>query len=106
MRKLTFLLFGVFFLGVLTICTTAEAQSTKFTSDDTLRGTLNRERSWWNVQHYTIFVQPDYIGKKIKGSNTIQFSYQAGGNPKEMQIDLQSPMQIDSVFFHKRKINF
>ena len=106
MLKPTSRFFGAFLLGVLSICTTVWAQTTTFTSDDTLRGTLNKERSWWNVQHYTIVVQPHYLEKKIIGSNTIQFSYQDGENQKEMQIDLQSPMQIDSVIFHKKKISF
>ena len=106
MLKPTALFFVAFLFGVISHCNTAEAQSTKFSSDDSLRGTLNQERSWWDVQHYTIVVQPNYVTKTIKGSNTIQFSYKPGENPEQMQIDLQSPMQIDSVFFQKRKISF
>ncbi|NCW88516.1 MAG: M1 family peptidase, partial [Chitinophagia bacterium] len=98
MLKPTSLFFVAFLFGVISHCNTVEAQSTKFSSDDSLRGTLNQERSWWDVQHYTIVVQPNYVTKTIKGSNTIQFSYKPGENPEQMQIDLQSPMQIDSVF--------
>lgn len=65
------------------------------TRQDTLRGSITPEREWWNVLHYNITVQPDYNTKTIKGSNEILFAATRPG--KIMQIDLQEPMQIDSV---------
>jgi aminopeptidase N len=97
-------------LLVLLLCSqlisvTLQAQSA-YTIDDTLRGTLNKERSWWNVLHYTIYVKPHFAEKKIDGATTIRFSYQAGQRQNKMQIDLQSPLQIDSVFFQQAQLSF
>ena len=106
MLKPIFPFFVAFLFGVISHFNTVEAQSTKFSFDDSLRGTLNQERSWWDVQHYSISVQPDFATKTIKGSTTIQFAYNLSLNPEKMQIDLQSPMKIDSVIFQKRKIGY
>ncbi len=69
---------------------------TTFTKADTLRGTINPERSWWNVLHYAISVEPDIASKTIRGTNLIRFSVTAPG--KLMQIDLQEPMAIESIY--------
>ncbi len=34
-------------------------QSKEYTFKDTLRGTLLPERTWWDVRHYAIYVEPD-----------------------------------------------
>lgn len=65
------------------------------THQDTLRGTLNAERNWWDVTRYDITVQPDYNNKTIIGSNVIESKVLSAGNT--MQIDLQEPMEIDSI---------
>lgn len=77
-----------------------------YTLDDSLRGSLNPERSWWNVQHYALSVVPDFASKTITGTNTIGFiSTHAKAKPV-MQIDLQWPMKIDSVLFEGRRVGF
>lgn len=106
MHKMIDLRYSFLFAPLFLFCCTSFSQSPTFTADDSLRGSLNKERNWWNVQHYTISVQPDFAEKKINGSNQIEFSFSASEAKREMQIDLQSPMQIDSVFFHKKKISF
>ncbi len=77
-----------------------------YTLDDTLRGSLNTERSWWNVQHYALLVVPDYATKTISGNNTIRFISTNSKAKPVMQIDLQSPMKIDSVLFEGRRVDF
>ncbi|MEO6313852.1 MAG: M1 family metallopeptidase [Chitinophagaceae bacterium] len=79
-------------------------QQQPFTHQDTLRGSLNPERTWWDVQHYNITVQPDYNAKSIKGSNTIIFKVLAAGN--KMQIDMQEPMAITVISFRSGSLNF
>lgn len=69
----------------------------KFTHQDTLRGSLTDERTWWNVLRYDITIQPNYEEKTITGKNTIGFEI-INTASKKMQIDLQDPMQVDSVF--------
>lgn len=75
-----------------------------FTHQDTLRGSLNAERTWWDVTYYNITVQPDYINKTIKGSNSISFKVLSPG--RTMQIDLQEPMEITNVVFHQSRLTF
>ncbi|ULQ57923.1 M1 family metallopeptidase [Flavihumibacter rivuli] len=62
------------------------------TRQDTLRGSINPERDWWDVLHYDIEVTPNYSNKTIKGSIAIQFRITKAG--KNMQIDLQEPMEL------------
>lgn len=78
----------------------------KFTRADTLRGTINAERAWWNVLHYAITVRPDYVKKTIVGSNDIRYQVVSDSHPPMMQIDLQVPLIIDSIIFETQKLNF
>ncbi|NTS40987.1 M1 family metallopeptidase [Flavisolibacter sp. BT320] len=79
----------------------------QFTRADSLRGSLNKDRTWWNVLHYDITVQPDYNGKTIRGRNVIQYKVVQGEHSPRMQVDLQEPLHIDSVVFNKgRKLDF
>src|SRR6476659_8139131 len=85
----------------------------KFTHADTLRGTLNPNRTWWDVLRYDIEVKPDFQNKSINGVTKIVFkSILNSKNKKDaniilraathldtlkMQIDLQQPLIIDNV---------
>ena len=66
-----------------------------FTHADTLRGSLNENRTWWDVLRYDIHVQPDYTTKTIVGMTTITFKVLKP--QRTMQIDLQVPLMIDSI---------
>jgi len=74
-----------------------------FTHQDTLRGSLNAERTWWDVVRYDITVKPDYNNKTITGSVVLTFKVIAPG--KIMQVDLQEPMEIDSVILQAERYN-
>ncbi len=76
----------------------------KFTLQDSLRGSITPERAWWNVVHYNIQVAPDFTTKTLKGWNQIGFDVNSDGMYKKMQIDLQQPMEIDSIVFNKKRI--
>jgi len=69
-----------------------------YTHADTLRGSNGRGRGWWDVQKYVLHVAFDFPNRSIKGSSFINFN--VINTPSDsMQIDLQQPMQIDSVLF-------
>jgi aminopeptidase N len=70
-----------------------------FTRQDTLRGSIGTERAWWNVTRYDIQVKPDYLKKEISGYSQITASVLKPG--KTLQIDLQMPMEIDSIVHDK-----
>ena len=76
-----------------------------FSRQDSLRGTINHMRSWWDVLHYDVQVTPDFATKSIKGKTTIQYKVLPGQNTNYMQIDLQQPLTIDSVFFNHKYYN-
>ncbi len=77
-------------------------QKKGFTRQDSLRGTLRPERTWWDVQRYDVHVTPDYYNKTISGLVRM-FVKPLPNHDKAitlMQIDLQEPMLLDSAFFH------
>jgi aminopeptidase N len=73
----------------------ASAQQAPPTRADTLRGTITPERAWWDVVHYDLSLRVSPADSSISGSNVIH--YAVVGPQREMQIDLQQPMQVDSV---------
>lgn len=79
-------------------------QKDAYTRQDTLRGTINSERDWWNVVTYNIDITPDYQSKTITGSCAIEFDITKGGTGKKMQIDLQKPLIIDSILFLNNRV--
>lgn len=70
----------------------------EYSRQDSLRGTNNEFRSWWNVLRYDIQVEPDFDKKFIKGKNTIQFEVTEKNNGGIMQIDLQQPMNVERIW--------
>lgn len=84
----------------------AQPKDPQFNENDTLRGTLNKERSWWNALYYDITIEPDFLNKEIKGSNKIRFATVGKSMENKLQIDLQHPMKIDSVIYHGKAIAF
>jgi len=71
----------------------------QFTRQDTLRGSITPERAWWDVLRYDVQVTPDYATKTIQGKNRLTIRVLKPYN--KMQIDLQEPMIIDSIFLFK-----
>jgi len=97
-------LLAIYYLLFLThACSQVLNNKQQPTRQDYLRGTLTKERSWWNVLKYDITVTPDFVSRSIKGKNKISF-YDNGGYT--MQIDLQQPMEIDSAVMENKNINF
>lgn len=79
-------------------------QKEVMTHQDTLRGSINAERDWWDVLHYAIEVSPDYNNKTIEGSNTITFKVLKPGSI--MQIDLQEPMELKKAIWNKKELSW
>lgn len=75
-----------------------KAQVKTFTTEDTLKGSNTSYRNWWDVQHYDLTVKPDFRNKFISGSNTIKFKVTSTVAGARLQLDLQMPMKIDSLF--------
>ncbi len=106
--KAQFLFLVLSFL-FLSSCSLAQPLNRKnnFTHQDTLRGTVGPERAWWDVLHYDVNVTPDYDSKTIVGKTTIQYKVLPNQRSDYMQIDLQKPLTIDSIFYDgKMYINY
>jgi len=75
----------------------------QFTEQDTLRGSIGIGRQHWDITHYDITVTPNIDTKSISGKNIITL-IDSGINL--IQIDLQQPMELDSVFFDNQSCLF
>jgi len=73
-----------------------------FTHQDTLRGTIGPEREWWDVLHYDVHVSPDYDARSINGDVTIQYKIVKDKYSDYMQIDLQQPLKIDTIYYDSK----
>lgn len=76
------------------------------TRQDTLNGSITPERIWWDIQHYDLAIKPDYSNKTLTGTNTIEYRVTNKKHSDLMQIDLVSPLKIDSVFQKGKKIHY
>jgi len=92
------------FLSIILIGFAATAQPV-FTKADTLRGSLNENRDWFDVQQYTINVRPNFEEKTISGR--VIWQVKTIKSAKDIQIDLQQPLVIDSIKFRylNNKVN-
>lgn len=87
---ISFLIFnGVNAQGLL------EKKEEIFTRQDTIRGSITKERAWWDVKNYHLDIKVNPADSTISGSNTIKYKVLQEYN--NMQIDLQNPMEILKV---------
>ncbi|MGF7230539.1 M1 family metallopeptidase [Arachidicoccus sp.] len=100
MKKTFILLIAVAFCVSQCKAQLLSGKKRTFTHADTLRGSVGPDRIWWDVQRYDITFQPNYATKTIEGNNKITYKVVTQNHPNIMQIDLQEPMQIDSIYFN------
>jgi len=79
-------------------------QNFTFTHQDTLRGSITKERVWWDLSYYHLDVRVNPSDSSLKGSNTIR--YKVLGENQMMQIDLQEPMQISKITQDSKMLTF
>lgn len=89
----------VFIAFLITNTTNAQGlmgkSETVFTHQDTLRGSITKERAWWDVKYYHLDIKVNPSDSTISGSNTIR--YKVLNSYNRMQIDLQEPLKISKV---------
>ena len=98
--------FFLFILLIAQLSTTLFGQFKPpvFTRQDTLRGSITPERSWWDVVYYHLDVAVNPSDSSIKGSNTIAYKIL---KPNDiMQIDLQEPMEISRIVQNTKELTF
>jgi aminopeptidase N len=93
----------VLFLISFFIAVAGEAQ-VKYSHADTLKGTVTKERVWWDVLHYELHVAFNIPDSSIAGYNRIQYRVlQTAG---VLQLDLIRPMVLDSVLQDGQKLDW
>ncbi|MES2798924.1 MAG: M1 family metallopeptidase [Bacteroidota bacterium] len=95
------------FLVFLGICFCLLSANAQFTHADSLRGGYGFARKNWDALHYELEVTFDIGNKHIAGSNQITFRYDYTADEygkDEMQIDLQTPMVLDSIIHEGKKM--
>ena len=86
-------IYTCFIASFLLISSSGYAQN--FERKDSLRGSITKERAWWDLLHYDIEVTIDINKKSISGKNTIQYKVIEAASV--IQIDLQDPMKLSVV---------
>lgn len=91
--------------AIVLLTSSLAAQAPKvFSRADTLRGSDGPARSWWDVEFYDLNVRVNPADSSISGWNGITYKVLRPG--REMQIDLQMPLRIDSIVQGSRKLAF
>lgn len=81
-----------------------QAQTPEFTRQDTLRGSITKERAWWDLTHYHLDIKVNPADSTIRGKNTVQ--YKVLQPNQTMQLDLQPPMRIEQVTQNGKSVTF
>jgi len=67
-----------------------------YTNADSIRGSNGRARAWWDATFYDLHVTVNPADSSIRGWNTIHYKA-LKQSPGIMQIDLQEPLDVDSI---------
>ncbi|MFN8211076.1 MAG: M1 family metallopeptidase [Bacteroidales bacterium] len=78
------------------------AQRPHFSLQDTLRGSITPERSWWDLTWYHLDIKVNPSDSTITGSNTISYKILRSSNL--MQVDLQPPLAITGAYQDGQKL--
>ena len=84
-------------LGVAPVTLKAQVAPPVFTHADTLRGSNTLQRAWWDASFYDLHVKVNPIDSSIVGYNAITYRVLKPAPRREMQIDLQMPLVVDSI---------
>ncbi|WP_028527216.1 M1 family metallopeptidase [Runella limosa] len=80
------------------------AQKYTFTHDDTLRGSITKERAWWDLQFYHLNTRINPADSTIGGHVVVRYKVL---QPAQMlQIDLQRPLTISKITQDGQELSF
>jgi aminopeptidase N len=107
LQRLLLLFIFSYTIGITTVNAQLLKNKPTFTKADTLRGSLNENRDWWDVLRYDITVKPDFEKKEIEGKVILTFTHQKITKSNlSLQLDLQEPLIIDSIIHNNKSIEF
>ncbi|MEO6878472.1 MAG: M1 family metallopeptidase, partial [Gemmatimonadaceae bacterium] len=82
----------------------AQAAPKVFTRADTLRGSNGPARAWWDASFYDLHVAVQPADSSIRGWNAI--TYKVLKPATVMQLDLQEPLQVDSMLQDRKALAY
>src|SRR5215471_8495 len=82
----------------------AQRRPKGFSHADTLRGSDGPGRSWWDASFYDLHVAVNPADSSIRGYNSI--TYRVLKPATRMQIDLQMPLEVDSMVQDGSRLEF
>ena len=105
MKKYVSVVFIVFLISNTTNAQGLMGKSeTVFTRQDTLRGSITKDRAWWDVKQYHLDIKVNPADSTISGSNTIRYKVLDSYN--RMQIDLQEPLEIKKIIQDGKELKY
>ncbi|HEY8937046.1 MAG TPA: M1 family metallopeptidase [Cyclobacteriaceae bacterium] len=93
MRK--FIIVHLLILSISTAYSQGLFSKHAYARQDSLRGSITKEREWWDLVKYELSIAVNPETQSIKGSNVVH--YKVLNNYNVLQIDLQPPLTIDKV---------
>jgi aminopeptidase N len=91
-------------LSLLSVAPARAQESVRYTHADTLRGSNGPARAWWDAQFYDLHVRVESADSSIRGWNGI--TYRVLESASEMQLDLQVPLEVDSMLQDGRRLAY
>jgi len=94
-------------LLAVSLCPLARAaaqDTTRYTRADTLRGSNGPARAWWDATFYDLKVRVSPADSSIRGVTGI--TYRVLRPAQDMQLDLQVPLEVDSMVQDGRKLAY
>jgi aminopeptidase N len=96
MKKYFLFVFAFLFITCFSQAQLSISNKQVFTKADTLRGSNNENRDWWDVLRYDITVKPDFEKKEIQGTCIITF---------HSKLDITDEVLEFSKNFPSKRIN-
>ena len=93
-------------MACLTLSAPSSAQGAeKSTHADSLRGAIaSPQRAWWDVTFYDLHVAVNPADSSVRGYNGI--TYRVVKGTQEMQVDLQMPLEMDSIIANGKHLRY
>ena len=88
---------------IMSLCSVSLFAQPLVNESDVLRGSLNENRDWFDILEYDVNVSPSIENKSISGF--VVWRAKATKATKQIQIDLQQPLIIDSIQINNASVD-